>query len=107
MQNVAFARNIALIVHPDQNCWPIECEWLFMFLYLYRNTPLMKDRQIYRALKLIQKKAMDFKKLNLICERLKELGLIRSVSEKGKVSYELTIDGKVFIWDWENWKLIS
>ncbi|RKR80960.1 hypothetical protein BDD43_1098 [Mucilaginibacter gracilis] len=65
----------------------------------------MNERNIYKALKQIQKGTMKFSRLNLVCEKLTEMGLVRPIPTQGSIDYELTINGKVFIWDYDNWKL--
>lgn len=67
----------------------------------------MTERQTFKALKLIQKRTMKPDKLNLICQKLVDMGLATTVTEDGIINYELTIKGKIFIWDFENWKLTS
>ncbi|EHQ27558.1 hypothetical protein [Mucilaginibacter paludis] len=67
----------------------------------------MTERQIYKALKLIQKRTMKPEKLKRICEKLIDLGLAGPVDSAGTENVELTIKGKIFIWDYENWKLTS
>lgn len=65
----------------------------------------MTERHTYKALKLIQKRTINPNKLKLICQNLASSGLATTID--GTVNYELTIKGKIFIWDYENWKLTS
>jgi predicted transcriptional regulator len=66
----------------------------------------MKDKDIYKALRLVQKGEMKKRQLALVCQKLTAMDLIRLKEENVEhKTYELSIKGKVFIWDWENWKL--
>ncbi len=67
----------------------------------------MTERQICKALKLIQKRTMRSDKLTLICQKLVDMGLASPGTEDGITSHDLTIKGKIFIWDHENWRLTS
>jgi predicted transcriptional regulator len=67
----------------------------------------MTERQTYKALKLIQKRTMNVNKHKLICQSLVNNGLATCNAPDGKGDFELTIKGKITIWDYENWKLTS
>jgi hypothetical protein len=66
----------------------------------------MIEKHIYKALKQLKNNKLQFEKRSLICNKLADMGFIRPISKNNLIcGYELTINGKVFIWDTENWKL--
>jgi len=68
----------------------------------------MITSDIYKALKQIKKETMQFQRLRLICNRLADMGLATAVTENDAIKgYKLTINGKIFIWDYENGKLTN
>lgn len=63
----------------------------------------MVNSCIYRALKQIEKGRMRFYRLKLVCEKLAEMGFVVSTVEGDIIKgYNLTIKGKIFIWDYEH-----
>ena len=66
----------------------------------------MKDSKIHKVLKQIDRGTLKSDRLKLICQKLCENGLIaESADPDSRVAYKLTIQGKIFMWDYENWKL--